>query len=49
MGELTEWRTGDLVSCHQNDGSSCGPFTLMVIIDTNVLKLSIHMEIFVPK
>lgn len=32
--ELADWRAGDLVSAYQNDGSSCGPFTLMVLFFT---------------
>ena len=45
--ELTgEWKTGDLESSDQKDDSSCGPFTLMVIIETNALKLSNRIEIF---
>ena len=38
-----------MVTFYQNDGTSCSPFTLMVIIETNVLNLSINIEIFDPK
>ena len=50
VDDLTEgqWRTGDLESSDQKDNSSCGPFTLMVIIETNALKnLVIVLKYFI--